>query len=428
MKKIGITLAICTMLFSANTLAQEKNMPFLLKESIKNNTVKLKSGLTGSYPQHTVEYNWVTDWVLFRTVETSYFPFGEPASIEYTTNGNKTRNLFSYNDQHDQTEVISQVFVDGSWMNQSRDITTYYSNRFPQEMRTEQWNGTDWVLQNGFQITLEMDGNRVKVMTYKNWNDTTLVWKNSMRETYSYPATGQNYTSVISETWDNAWVYILKKEYTWANNRVSESLNYSYSGADWVLTGKNTYEYQDNGSHVTTTYLSLGPGQWLAMQRFTYLFDSHGNATLYQTEMYSILNVWTIFSATSFELTYSGNNLTQRITRNYSSGWNNVRKEVFSNFASLSTDVSLLSPTGLNIFPNPAGKQAVVRLSMLKAGAVTLSVYSITGQKILEETFTTGGSDVNLQLNLDKVRPGSYILMAHDKQGNEIGKTRLIKQ
>jgi hypothetical protein len=150
------------------------------------------------------------------------------------------------------------------------------------------------------------------------------------------------------------------------------------------------------------------------------------------------LTSWAVFIAIRFQLTYSGNNLTERITQAFSmfpptvqgasSGlmYINKLKEVFSNFASMSTDITPLA-AGLTVFPNPAGKQAIVRLSLLKAGSVTLSVFSMTGQKILEETITANGSDVNYQLNLNGVRPGSYLLIARDKQGNEIGKTQLVK-
>lgn len=429
MKKIGISLTVCIMLISASAMAQDNRIPYLLKESLRKEAAKLKTGISGSYPQHTVEYNWMTDWVQYRTIETSYFPFGEPSTIEYNKNGDKTRDVFSYNDQHAQTEVVSQAFIGGNWINQFRDVTTYHSNGFPNEMLTEQWNGTDWVVQFGFQITLEMDGNRIRVLTFREWDPVKSEWVNAMRQTYSYPATGDNYSSVIMEMWDNAWVYYSKSDCTWTGNQVTESIDYSHDGTEWVLSGKTTYEYQDNNSYVMTVYLSLGPGQWMAMTRTKYMYDSHGNATLNQTEMYSFMNSsWSISSATSFELTYSGNNLTQRITKQYTTSWNNILKEVFSNFASLSTDVAVLSDQRLNIYPNPAGKQALVRISMLKAGPVTLSIVSMTGQKVLQETFNAGGSDINYQLNLNDLPPGSYILMANDKLGNEIGKTRLIHQ
>ena len=59
---------------------------------------------------------------------------------------------------------------------------------------------------------------------------------------------------------------------------------------------------------------------------------------------------------------------------------------------------------------------------------VVLSVISISGQQIMEETFTASGSDINYPLNLSKVSPGTYLLIVRDKQGTEIGKTRLIKE
>jgi len=423
MKKVRLSLAICAILVVANGLAQENYMPLLLKESIKLHAAQFKSGIVGSYPRHTEEFNWETDWVLFRTIETSYTSFGEPAVIEYNQNGNRTRKLYSYNDQHRETEVIIQAMTDGVWVNQSRQVTSYNNLGYELEYHNEQWNGTGWALKEGTQMSYEMDGDRVKIVILKEWNADTSTWVNSIRETYSYSVTGSNYSSLIMEMWDNAWVPSLKMDITWNGNQMSESLSYSYSDNVWTLTGKNVYEFQANNSTITTSYTYLGPENWMPSSRITLTFDSHGNATLAQMEMY--ITSWTVFSATRFQLTNSGNNLTERITQSNSM---NVKKEVFSNFASLSTDVTLLPDAGLTVFPNPAGKQAIVRLSLLKAGSVTLSLISVTGQEIFKENVTANGSDFNYQLNLNGVRPGSYLIIARDTQGNEIGKARFIKE
>ena len=82
----------------------------------------------------------------------------------------------------------------------------------------------------------------------------------------------------------------------------------------------------------------------------------------------------------------------------------------------------------VRIFPNPAGKEAVVRIALLKAGSVTISLISMTGQLVVSETVTANGSDLNYTLNLKHVSPGSYLVVARDKQGNEIGKARMIKE
>lgn len=426
MKKIGITLAVSAILLSANVLAQENYMPFLLKESLKRNAAQLKSGIVGSYPQHTEEFNWATDWVAYRTIETSYETFGEPKAIEYNQNGNRTRDLYSYNGDNKVTEVIHQSMTGGVWVNQTRQVTAYNNLGYASESRYEQWNGTSWDLASGSQTTYEMDGNRIMIMTTKDWKTDTSTWVNSTRETYTYTGAGIFYSTVITDTWDNAWVPTIKMEFTWNGNMIAESLDYNYQDNAWNLQGKTVYEFQSNNSMIMTSYTYLGPDNWMGSFRITLTNDSHGNTTLNQMEMYT--TAWTVLSATRYQLTYAGNNLTQRI-RQTAAGpiWNNTLKEVFSNFASMSTDITLLPDTGLSVFPNPAGKQASVRLSLLKAGSVTLSVFSMTGQKILEETITANGSDVNYLLNLKGVRPGSYILIARDKQGVEVGKTRFIK-
>lgn len=437
MKKIGIVFAVCSILFTANGLSQTTWKPFLLKESIRSNHVQLKSGIVGSFPRHTEEFNWDNAWVPFQTIETSYTSFGEPAAIEYNQGGTRTRSLYSYDSEHRETEALNQNMTGGNWIDQSRSMTAYNGFGYPTEFRSEEWNGSTWVLKEGSQISYTMTGDRVTVLTAKSWNLTTLTWDNAVRETYTYPASGNNYSTVIMEMWDKAWVFYTKSEYTWSNNMPSESLNYTYETGAWVLSGKTVYEYKEYDSTIMTDF-SYADGAWEPASRITSNFDSHGNETLTQMEAYMM--AWTVYTGEKYLLTYAGNNLAERITQSYSlftpalqglttpGTWNNQKKEVFSNFASMSTDPNLLPDNGLSVFPNPAGKQAVVRMSMQKAGMVVLSVISISGQQIMEETFTASGSDINYPLNLSKVSPGTYLLIVRDKQGTEIGKTRLIKE
>jgi hypothetical protein len=217
-------------------------------------------------------------------------------------------------------------------------------------------------------------------------------------------------------------------EYTWTNNRPTEVLDYVWENGAWILQGKTTYSW-DEPSLIMTSYENTD-GTWTPAMRITNTHDSHGNTTLSQMEMN--IGSWMIFSSTRFTLTYSGNNLTQRITESMSfatgGAWSYSLKEVFSNFASLGTDVTPVNETAVSLFPNPAGKQVVVQLSLRQSGAVSLTVVSMTGQLVLAESVTANGTEVNHLLNLEKVRPGSYILIARDRNGMEIGKARLIRE
>lgn len=428
MKTFRLFLGISAIMFAVAGMSQDKYMPYLQKLALKNDAGQLKTGVVGSYPQHAEEFNWTTDWVAYRTIDINYNSNGDPTVIEYNQAGKRTRDLFSYNSQHQATEIINQSMVSGNWVNQTRQSTTFDNNGFETESRSEDWSGTAWVLTGGSQISYEFDGNRVKVLTAKDWKPETSTWVNSMRETYTYTGADAHFASVIMDKWTTTWVPNIKMDYTWNGNVFTEVQNSTYVGSAWVIQGKTAYEISAL-STVMTQY-QYSDGTFTAFTRTTITRDSHGNTTLSQMEMYA--GAWAVFQATRYQLTYSGNNLTQRITQTTSIGtpgvWTNTFKEVFSSFASLSTDVTPLGVSGISIFPNPAGKDAVVRLRLLKAGEVTLSLISMTGQSVLEKTFTTNGSDVNYQLSLEKVRPGSYILIAHDKAGVELGKTRLIRE
>ncbi len=428
MKKVGIIFGICTMLFSMSGLAQIANTPYLVKEMNRQNEIQLKTGIVGSYPRHTEEFTWDTDWVAFRTIETSYTTFGEPSAIEVTQGTNKSRDLFSYDGQHNQTEKKSQVWSGTTWVDTERWTSSFNAAGYEIESRQEQWNGSAWDLKEGNQVTIAMDGNRIGVATIKEWNIGSQTWDNSSRNTYSYTGTGIYFTSVIVEVWAGGWVNNLKMEYSWTGDKLTETIAYEYQNNTWVRVTKMTETFPDAFTSVMLLSIDDENGGWMDGSRTTTKVDSHGNVVLEQMEMN--IGSWAIFMSTRFTLTYSGNNLTQRITETFAMGtdWEKTLKEVFSNFASLGTGVNVLPENSLSVFPNPAGKDVVVHLSMLNPGSVTLTLFSLTGQSVLEESFVVGGSDINHQLNLSRVLPGSYLLIARDKQGNEIGKTRLIRE
>ncbi len=421
-------IAVCAIISVSNVFAQTVNIPWLQKQEMKKNARQLKSGVVGSYPQHTDEYNWGVDWAIYQTIETSYNTNGDPLSIEYNQGGVRKKNLYTYNNQHLQTEELIQVYSGSAWENQSRTTTTYNTLGYDLENRMEQWTGTAWVLQSGTQSAYELDGDRVRVATVKDWKSESSTWVNSSRETYTYTGTDARYSTIIAEQWNDAWVNQSKMEVSWSGNNISQFISYSYENGAWVLSSKMIYQWLENNSSIMTVYSYVGADTWMQSMRTTTNYDSHGNMTLNQAEMYFGTS-WMIYTSTRYLLTYSGNNLTQRITQTFNTvQWANMLKEAFSNFASLSTDITLMPDSGMVVFPNPAGNQALVRISLLKSESFTLTVLTVTGQKVIEQTFTGHGSDYIYPVNLEQVPSGSYILMARDQQGAEIGKTRLIKQ
>ena len=137
-----------------------------------------------------------------------------------------------------------------------------------------------------------------------------------------------------------------------------------------------------------------------------------------------------------FTLAYEGGHAVSRISEymdfNWLTGepgvWTNDARELYSDFANLGTDPLPVRSFSISTFPNPAGSQASVRVLTPVAGEVVLTLFSMNGQRVTSQKVSCDGHDSLHTLNLEGVRPGTYLLSASDKSGNTLGITRLIKK
>ena len=107
--------------------------------------------------------------------------------------------------------------------------------------------------------------------------------------------------------------------------------------------------------------------------------------------------------------------------------WENYTREEFSDFLKLGTDPLLTPSPGITCYPNPAGSQTTVSFTLPNTGNFVLAVFSLNGQKVLEQSISPGSSQFEYQLNLDKVPVGSYVLVATEPNSNVLGTIRIIK-
>ncbi len=80
--------------------------------------------------------------------------------------------------------------------------------------------------------------------------------------------------------------------------------------------------------------------------------------------------------------------------------------------------------TSLEVFPNPAGNVATLRLNAPLSASADVSVFDMTGQLVLTSSMYKGES--TLQLNTEKLTPGIYAIRLLD--GVEISNTRFVKK
>ena len=435
MKTIRLILTAIILLTTINIImAQAPGQGHLNQKS------KLKTDVIGSYPQEVLEYYWLAEaWTLSQTSYIKYNSVGEPTEVRYVGNGEELRSLYTYNADHNVTEVIVQLKEGGIWVNYERDVTEYLNERMETKYVSESWNGSAWVLDYGTQYEYTLDGDQISVVITTIYEKETGLWNNSSRITHDYSGGAAQFSESIYEMWkDGAWEAVFKTRYEWEGDKVSVMYTSGWTDGAWNESSKMVYEYEGDESMTMIYYSSTGDGVWTPTQRIIDNYDSHGNSILSSIEFYS--TDWELFDGTKYLLTYSGDNLTERITQSYSifepgtevevitPGWKNVYKEEFKDFAALSTNPLLVGVKMVQTYPNPAQNETTLRLENLKNNNITINVMNVTGQLAISKKIFVPIDDFSHSVNLSDLPSGTFIILVRDESGRVVSSTRLIHQ
>ncbi len=408
-----------------------------LLHDLESSRENLKTGSSTDLPGKTEVYTWPdTSWIKEKTITTVYNVAGHALSELWDmVVGNDQKIFFTYNANNDLTERLFQVVNNGIWKDSIRERWQYSSHNDLSFYVYESIVEGSWVISEGYKMDLEYSGNLLTREVYYVYDTIASAWNLAERYTYSY--TNGKLTGEILEVYkDGTWVLDSRySDFKDAQGRVDSSYIETWSGTAWVKGAMEKFIYTGQYGIGITMY------QWDTVGK-TYLPTDKWFQD-YNSRRGLISLTWEVWTGTEWILmigyrvteTLSGQRVVMRITELYSfdwfSGsdgkWENTVKEVYSDFIKLGTDPLIAAPPGILCYPNPAGSQTAVSFTLPNNGDVVLVVYSLTGQKVFEQSFSTGSSNFLYQLNLDKVPPGTYLLTAVDSRGKLIGKTRLVR-
>ncbi len=434
MRTLYFSLAIILSLFiSSLGMAQ---VPDILSVG---KSPQLKTNIVGCYPQEVWEYNWMVEfWMLYQTKNITYTSFGKPSEIKIVGSAGDSRTLYTYNTDHLLTQALDQNKVGESWVDNRREITEYAENQMASSHIIETWNGSGWTLNFGTQYIFTLDGEYLAVVLIKIWDRESGDWINSSRTSFSYVSGEMNVGESITEMWlGDAWINSYKTRYVYRAGGSDFYMSGWVDGA-WVESTKMVYEFGVNESTTMTMYSGPGNGTWTPVQRFIDSNDSHGNTILTTIEFYT--TEWQMLSGSKYLLTYDGNNLTERITQMYSpfepgmagaassGGWENSYREVFQDFASLSTLPLLQELVAVQYYPNPAREEVKLNINNLKNTHLTISIMSLTGQVSSSEQIYVPDDEYRHTIDLRKLPSGTFIIMVKDESGRLVSSSSLIHQ
>lgn len=386
----------------------------------------------------------------------------------------KYRWLYSYYVTGDDKESVSQHKQGSIWVNYQRTNFNYDIDGRPLEILTESWDNNAWIpeskqlhayqvngqldtmtsyiydnhaWQASYRITLDFDsaGNQV-LWQFENWENATWVMtsreirvynphnKISLKSTqffqngnldhesrtvYVYDTNQKLLTETYQINTSNVWVNHYRIQYVYGptglvSNEIME---------DWVyldsLFRKNSqmvYDYDNGGNLILSLqqFYNHQSSTWHNYERLQYAYDGEDNSISGQSESWN--NGWTpkntgmlvAYSSKSIVFSIRSSGIFKPFSR-YEAHYN----EVTAGMSSFQEVEPLL-----RFFPNPASGY----VSIVNQGeAITqISLTDIHGRVM--GTWANLDCGASLQISLESLLPGLYIIQASSWNRNSKGK------
>ncbi len=427
MKRLLLLSLGLTLLLSAGNGFSQK-----LKVTLPDGKSHLKSGqssIVGSYPQHVDWYLWAgAAWEAEKVQDITYNQLGDPLTVIWDLSvGTDTKTTYTYNNLRMPTLILEQNSVNGTWVDVSRSRVEYDAYNNPTLEVSEDYTGNAWVMKGGAQFQNEVQNGKLMKTTQSMWDQTSGQYALVSRTTYTY-GTNNLPSTFINELYETGtWTNSTRVTMSWlANGSEGSMISENWENGNWLPFSKMDFTYGNYDSvTMIMSFWEADASEYTPMMRDISNFDSHGNLILQTSEMWMGVS-WYTLSGYQFDITYQGNQATQKITKDWQGNtYVNSTKEVFSSFLNLGIGDPANLIFRMDCYPNPAKNELVVQYNAVGFTNLTFQLVDMLGKTI--ETKTPELSADRLIWNLSEVPAGFYMVRMTDNNGH-IKTTKIIKQ
>jgi hypothetical protein len=405
-------------------------LPVIAGKDVEKSLLKgANTSVVGSYPQQVDWYSWSgSAWMTDMVQKITYNQLGDYVTVVWDfVADNDSKVTYSYNSLRYPTQILEQEFVGGAWVNVSRESIEFDSHNNATLFMSEIYQGNEWVIESAMQMDNEVQNGKLVKTTQKILNPDTKVYDLASRTTYSYSANGR-LSSYVSEIYEAAaWLNSTKVTIGYNTDGEEEYLIYDiWESGEWLPFSKTGYEYGQYDSLIAIMAMwDEDADDFIPMLRDNSQYDSHGNLILQTSEMW-MMTEWYLISGSQFDITYSGNNPTQQITKEWSGmQYENSTKEVFSGFLNLSVE----DPTHLNlilhVFPNPAEGTLTIKYPLSTSGSAAIQLVDVAGRPVKTENPKL--STTELTWDISELPSGVYFVRMIQDNGNVLVQ-KVLKQ
>ena len=273
---------------------------------------------------------------------------------------------------------------------------TYDANGNVSKMLENDYDLTSssWVIINEIDITSNPDGSW-KTLTESDWNGSSFV-------------NAQKLDSFTWNKWDgNPFAS------GFSNSQPTKYVIEAWNGSAWVDSARSNTTYDANGGSDDILQI-LTAGKWVNSQRQIQSMDSKGNNTGYADESWNGTQ-WVQSDGNRSIYTYnSTNNIIQVIYQNYDTsitGYMNIEKLVYGDFLSVTGINGQKQPElAVSMYPNPASDKLLLQAKTNAKGNVAIIICNIEVQIMMQSRYTTEELSAGLNLPVQGLPSGIYIL------------------
>jgi PKD repeat protein len=256
-----------------------------------------------------------------------------------------------------------------------------------------------------------------------------LIWDNMGSEQYQvqYKTTvGGSWTTVtVENTFHELSALTANTSYTWKVRAFCDGVWTAYSTDKIFITPS---------AGTACTSPSVLSTSLITSNKATLNWNEIPAALSYQIAYKKVTDVsWTTINTTATSYMLTGlapfTSYEWKVKTQCAAGWKDFTSTSLFLTLALKEDETIdnLNETEILIYPNPVQNQLNFVLPESISGQVTIKVFDLIGNKLIEQIVNTGGGNNALQIDVQQIPIGVYLLSIGDAQ-HELATQKFIKQ
>lgn len=324
-------------------------------------------------------------------------------------------DAFDYDSSGNRIYSLSQLYIDGSFMNETQTNRIFDTNNNLTSSIREIWENGVWISDQRFEYNYNEDNQLTDYIRYRFDNDWIPVFK------YSYEYNSDGFETIeLTESWTGTDWAIDKNQDTYYddNNNILEIDRRDWDGTNWIPFLRFVNEYDDNNVFRKQTLNRAPEGEYINWLQYCVSYNEDGTVSD-QTFLEWIDDEWVneYFDTYNYD---DRENRTYRLRQYWdieSSTWIDAFQYFFYYRFVSSLDELDQAEINFQILPNPNNGSFNLSIEGKKMNG-KLSVFSNTGQVV----YHTDSINWNESINLNQLPDGSYYLRLTTERKNCVKK------